>query len=144
MFNSSPPATSAKMAVAMSWARQRHFRSKPAHPGARTGDPAIAAAVVTIHPGGMREMHWHPNADEWAYIIAGEGQATMFNTDPNAVSQSFRAGDIGYFKRNFGYYLRNTGTCLPGGVPQLLFRRCLAFRLADPHAAVAGRPASQH
>jgi oxalate decarboxylase len=23
----------------------------------------IAAALVTVHPGGMREMHWHPNAD---------------------------------------------------------------------------------
>ena len=68
----------------------------------------IAAAVVTIHPGGMREMHWHPNADEWAYIIAGEGQATVFN-GPSAVSQNFRAGDVGYFKRNFGHYLRNKG-----------------------------------
>ena len=27
----------------------------------------IAAGLVTIHPGGMREMHWHPNADEWQY-----------------------------------------------------------------------------
>jgi oxalate decarboxylase len=70
----------------------------------------IAAAMVTLHPGGMREMHWHPNADEWAYIISGEGQATVFNTGPNAVSQNFQAGDIGYFKRNFGHYLRNTGT----------------------------------
>ena len=25
----------------------------------------IAAAVVTVHPGGIRELHWHPNADEW-------------------------------------------------------------------------------
>ena len=24
----------------------------------------VAAAHVTLHPGGMREMHWHPNADE--------------------------------------------------------------------------------
>jgi oxalate decarboxylase len=27
----------------------------------------IAAALVTVHPGGLREMHWHPNADEWQY-----------------------------------------------------------------------------
>jgi oxalate decarboxylase len=24
----------------------------------------IAAAIVTVHPGGMRELHWHHNADE--------------------------------------------------------------------------------
>jgi oxalate decarboxylase len=27
----------------------------------------IAAALVTVRPGGVREMHWHPNADEWQY-----------------------------------------------------------------------------
>jgi oxalate decarboxylase len=69
----------------------------------------IAAALVKIHPGGMREMHWHPNADEWAYIIAGQAEMTVFNTGPNAVTQNFNPGDIGYIKRGLGHYLRNTG-----------------------------------
>ena len=69
----------------------------------------IAAALVTIHPGGMREMHWHPNADEWLYIIAGQGEATLFDTGPNVVTQNFNPGDVGYIKRAFGHYLRNTG-----------------------------------
>ena len=69
----------------------------------------IAAALVRIHPGGMREMHWHPNADEWLYIIAGEGELTIFETGPNVVTQNFNAGDIGYVKRQQGHYLRNTG-----------------------------------
>ena len=68
----------------------------------------IAAALVTIHPGGMREMHWHPNADEWLYIIAGQGEATLFDTGPNVVTQNFNPGDVGYIKRAFGHYLRNT------------------------------------
>jgi oxalate decarboxylase len=25
----------------------------------------IAAALVEVAPGGMREQHWHPNTDEW-------------------------------------------------------------------------------
>ena len=29
-----------------------------------TASKRIAAAMLTIHPGGVREMHWHPNADE--------------------------------------------------------------------------------
>jgi len=74
-----------------------------------TASKTIAASLVTIHPGGMREMHWHPNADEWQYFMAGEGQATVFNTGPNAVSQNFRPGDIGYIKKGFGHYIRNTG-----------------------------------
>jgi oxalate decarboxylase len=69
----------------------------------------IAAAVVTIHPGSMRAMHWHPNADEWQYYVAGQGELTVFNTGPKAVSQNFHPGDIGYVKRAFGHYIRNTG-----------------------------------
>jgi oxalate decarboxylase len=26
-----------------------------------------AAALITLKPGALREMHWHPNADEWQY-----------------------------------------------------------------------------
>jgi oxalate decarboxylase len=29
----------------------------------------IAAGLVEVEPGGMREMHWHPNTDEWQYFI---------------------------------------------------------------------------
>jgi oxalate decarboxylase len=27
----------------------------------------IAAALFEVEPGGMRELHWRPNADEWQY-----------------------------------------------------------------------------
>ena len=70
----------------------------------------IAASHVTLHPGGMREMHWHPNADEWTYIIAGQGELTVFNTGPNVVTQNFNPGDVGYIKRAYGHYIRNTGS----------------------------------
>jgi oxalate decarboxylase len=68
----------------------------------------IAASQVTIKPGGMREMHWHPNADEWLYILKGTGRATVFNTGPAAVTTNFHAGDIGYVKKALGHYLENT------------------------------------
>jgi len=70
----------------------------------------VAAAHVTIHPGGMREMHWHQNADEWLYVIAGQGELTIFNTGPNVVTQNFNPGDIGYIKRAYGHFIRNTGS----------------------------------
>ena len=69
----------------------------------------IAAALVTVHPGGLREMHWHPNADEWQYYLAGQGEMTIFNTGPRAVTQNFRPGDIGYVKKSLGHYIKNTG-----------------------------------
>lgn len=69
----------------------------------------IAAALVTLHPGALREMHWHPNADEWQYYIAGQGSMTVFNTGPKVVTQDFKPGDIGYVKKSLGHFIRNTG-----------------------------------
>jgi oxalate decarboxylase len=69
----------------------------------------VAASMVTIKPGGLREMHWHPNADEWLYILKGSGRATVFNTGPAAITANFHAGDIGYVKKALGHYLENTG-----------------------------------
>lgn len=70
----------------------------------------VAAALVTIHPSGLRELHWHPNADEWQYYIAGEARMTVFDTGPKAQTADFRAGDIGYVKKSLGHYVQNTGT----------------------------------
>ena len=69
----------------------------------------IAAALVTVKPGGLREMHWHPNADEWQYYIRGEARMTVFNTGPKAQTADFRPGDLGYVKKSLGHYIQNTG-----------------------------------
>jgi oxalate decarboxylase len=75
-----------------------------------TVSTTVAAALVTVHPGGMREMHWHPNADEWQYWIKGKGQMTIFNTGPNAITMDFNAGDIGYVKKNLAAISRTPAT----------------------------------
>jgi oxalate decarboxylase len=69
----------------------------------------IAAALVTLRPGGLREMHWHPNADEWQYWIKGKGRMTVFDSGPRAVTMDFNPGDIGYVKRSNGHYIKNVG-----------------------------------
>jgi oxalate decarboxylase len=69
----------------------------------------IAAARVTIKPGGLRDMHWHPNADEWTYILKGTARVTVFNTGPAAMTADFHAGDIGYVQKALGHYVENTG-----------------------------------
>ena len=38
----------------------------------------IAAALVEVEPGGMRELHWHPNTDEWQYYIEGQARMGVF------------------------------------------------------------------
>jgi oxalate decarboxylase len=69
----------------------------------------VAAALVRIEPGSMRELHWHPNADEWQYYVRGSGRMTVFNTGPHANTTDFTAGDVGVVRRNLGHYVENTG-----------------------------------
>lgn len=69
----------------------------------------IAAAHVVVHPGGMREMHWHPNADEWQYYVRGQGRMTVFAAGSRARTMDFRQGDVGYVQQNFPHYIENTG-----------------------------------
>jgi oxalate decarboxylase len=69
----------------------------------------ISGVNMRLTSGGIREMHWHPNADEWQYWIKGKGTMTIFNTGPNAVTMNFNPGDIGYVKKNLGHYIKNTG-----------------------------------
>src|SRR5579862_5359660 len=70
----------------------------------------IAAAIVTVHPGGIRELHWHPNADEWQYFISGTGRMTVFATGGRARTMDFQAGDVGYVQKTLPHYIQNTGS----------------------------------
>jgi len=69
----------------------------------------IAAAIVTVAPGGIRELHWHPNADEWQYYISGKGRMTVFATGDRARPADFEVGDVGYVQQTLPHYIENTG-----------------------------------
>jgi oxalate decarboxylase len=69
----------------------------------------IAAALVEVEPGGMREMHWHPNTDEWQYYIEGQARMGVFAAAGQARTLDFMAGDVGYVPFAMGHYIENTG-----------------------------------
>lgn len=69
----------------------------------------FSAAVVTVKPGAMREIHWHPSSDEWTFFISGQARATLF-TPPNvATTFDYRAGDVAYFPKSNSHYIENVG-----------------------------------
>jgi len=70
----------------------------------------IAAALVEINPGAMRELHWHPNTNEWQYYIEGQARMGVFGASGQARTFNFRAGDVGYVPFGMGHYVENTGT----------------------------------
>jgi oxalate decarboxylase len=69
----------------------------------------IAAALVEVQPGHMREIHWHPISDEWQYYIAGKGRMTVFGAQTNSRTFDFRAGDVGYVPKSMPHFVENTG-----------------------------------
>jgi oxalate decarboxylase len=70
----------------------------------------IAAALVEVEPGGMRELHWHPNTDEWQFYIDGQARMGVFAASGQARTFDFLAGDVGYVPFAMGHYIENTGT----------------------------------
>lgn len=69
----------------------------------------IASAIVTVKPGCIREMHWHPNGSEWQYWIAGKGRMTVFPGQEAARTVDFSANDVGFVSNMAGHYIENTG-----------------------------------
>jgi oxalate decarboxylase len=69
----------------------------------------IAAAIVSLKPGGLRELHWHPNEDEWQYYVKGAGRMTVFAAGGHARTMDFHQGDVGYVERSMPHYVENTG-----------------------------------
>jgi oxalate decarboxylase len=69
----------------------------------------IAAALVDIEPGGLRELHWHPNTDEWQYFISGRARMTVFASGGKARTFDYQAGDVGYVPFAMGHYVENIG-----------------------------------
>ncbi|MEI2457804.1 cupin domain-containing protein [Bacillus subtilis] len=69
----------------------------------------IASALVTVEPGAMRELHWHPNTHEWQYYISGKARMTVFASDGHARTFNYQAGDVGYVPFAMGHYVENIG-----------------------------------
>jgi oxalate decarboxylase len=69
----------------------------------------IAAARVEVEPGAMRELHWHPNTDEWQFFLSGRGRMTVFASGGKARTFDYQAGDVGYVPFAMGHYVQNTG-----------------------------------
>lgn len=69
----------------------------------------MAAALIDVEPGGLRELHWHTKADEWQYYLAGEARMTVFAADGKARTFDYGAGDVGYVPLAMGHYIENIG-----------------------------------
>jgi oxalate decarboxylase len=69
----------------------------------------IAGVSMGLEPGGMRELHWHATAAEWAFVDKGRVRTTVFAPGGYAETNDFEAGDIWYFPRGHSHMLECLG-----------------------------------
>jgi oxalate decarboxylase len=69
----------------------------------------ISAVVLDLNPGAIREPHWHPNANEWFYLLNGRLRVGLFGSGGRVRVEEFTKGDAGYVPQGFGHYVENSG-----------------------------------
>jgi oxalate decarboxylase len=116
MADDAPPPPAIQPPLSYTW---RMLAQEPIKtPGGRvritdsrnfTVSKSIAAAHIEVEPGAIRELHWHPNADEWQYYLSGQGRMTVFASGGKSRTFDYQAGDVGYVPFAMGHYIENTG-----------------------------------
>jgi oxalate decarboxylase len=69
----------------------------------------VTGVILELDPGALRELHWHPNADEWQYVIAGQAAVTMFGSHGRFRTETLEQGDVGYIPQGYGHSIENVG-----------------------------------
>ncbi|HUD00939.1 MAG TPA: cupin domain-containing protein [Rhabdochlamydiaceae bacterium] len=67
----------------------------------------MALATITLKKGGVREPHWHPNADEMTYCVEGKALITMFSPGNEHNTFTLSAGEVVYFPKGYIHHIEN-------------------------------------
>jgi oxalate decarboxylase len=110
----------------------------------------VTGVVLDLDPGALRELHWHPNADEWQYILEGQVSVTLFGSHGRFRVETLDRGDVAYIPQGYGHSIENVG----GGNARILIglnsgnyesidlSQWMAGNPADVLATNFGQPAS--
>ncbi len=88
------------------------------HPGGKSHEATaknfpiskgLAGVSMILKPGGLRELHWHANAAEWAYVITGHCRITVIDPEGRTEIKDFGPGDVWYFPRGHGHSIQGLG-----------------------------------
>ncbi|AGA31505.1 cupin domain-containing protein [Singulisphaera acidiphila] len=69
----------------------------------------VTGVILDLDPGALRELHWHPTADEWQYIIEGKVSITLFGSGGRYRTEILEKGDVGYIPQGYGHSIENIG-----------------------------------
>jgi oxalate decarboxylase len=69
----------------------------------------LAGAILRLAPGDFREPHWHPNSDEYVYVISGTIRMTIVDAKGEASRFTCGPEDVAFVPVGFGHYVENVG-----------------------------------
>ncbi|HVJ85002.1 MAG TPA: cupin domain-containing protein [Caulifigura sp.] len=69
----------------------------------------MTGVVLDLEPGGLRELHWHPTADEWQYVVDGTVSVSLFGSHGRYRTEILNQGDVGYIPQGYGHSIENVG-----------------------------------
>ena len=69
----------------------------------------FTGAILELEPGALRELHWHPTADEWNYVYRGRVRMTLFGANGRYRIETLEQGDVSYIPQGYGHSIENVG-----------------------------------
>jgi oxalate decarboxylase len=69
----------------------------------------LTAVRMDLQPGALREMHWHPHADEWQFYVRGRARVGVFGSHGRTRVEEFGPNDVGFVQQGYGHYIEHIG-----------------------------------
>lgn len=69
----------------------------------------LAVQALDLEPGGIREPHTHPNANQLDYCIAGKGLVGIVGPEGETHYLELGPGDISFVPQGFLHWIENKG-----------------------------------
>jgi len=70
---------------------------------------SLTSIRMDLQPGALREMHWHPNADEWQYYVRGRARIRVFGSHGRTRTEEFGPGQVAFIQQGYGHYVEQMG-----------------------------------
>jgi oxalate decarboxylase len=95
--------------------------------------------LIRLAKGDFREPHWHPNSDEWLFVMSGNIRMTVVNGKGAASRFTCGFEDVAFTPQGFGHYVENIGE---GEAYVMVIHNNADFTTVDLSEWVAGGSAS--
>jgi len=70
---------------------------------------SMSGGLIQMAAGALRDIHWHPNADEMHTVLKGQLKVTVVGIGGARQTFTLKAGDVGFVPRGFAHTFEAVG-----------------------------------